>query len=434
MARILHLSAADQDGGAARAAYRIHAGLRRIGVDSRMLVGNKTGDDPTVAAASNSPIGKFFAFVRPAVDAFPVRVWYQPKRRPYFFADWVPDGLTGHPAFNDADLVQLHWVSAGFLKPETLLSLKRPIVWRLSDQWAFTGGCHYSGTCVRYEQQCGICPQLESSKEHDLSFRAWERKQKVYSQLDLTVVSPSNWLAGLARKSSLFGQVPVRVIHNGIDTEVFRPIEKSTARALLRLPQDRPLIAFGAVHAVDDARKGFRELQTALGLLAADLTTKSGGGKTTVGALPELLVFGSSRAPAGVTLPLPTHFLGRLHDDLTIALAYSAADVFVAPSLEENFSSTVLESVACGTPVAAFDLGGMPDLVQHQENGWLAAAVDPQDLARGIGWILEEPARRAALGQTARARALERFSLERQCGRYRELYNELLDPQRKAPK
>lgn len=420
---ILHLSAADQDGGAARAAYRIHAGLCRLGVDSRMLVGNKTGDDPTVSSAATSPIGKFFAFARPAIDAFAVRFWYQPKKRPYFFADWVPDGLAGNAAFASADLVQLHWVSAGFLRPETLATFQKPLVWRLSDQWAFTGGCHYSGSCQRYEQQCGSCPQLESSKDNDLSHRTWERKQKAYASLDLTVVSPSTWLADLARRSSLFKNVPVKVIHNGLDTNLFRPIEKATARALLRLPPDRPLIAFGAIHAVDDGRKGFRELQTALGILASEHKGKQ---------LPELLVFGSSRAPTGIDLPLPTHFLGKLNDDLTIALAYSAADLFVAPSLEENFSSTVLESVACGTPVVAFNLGGMPDLVQHQENGWLAAAIEPQDLARGMSWILEDSARRARLGATARERALERFSLEKQCGRYRDLYDELLDPQRRA--
>jgi len=428
---ILHLSVADQDGGAARAAYRIHAGLCRLGVDSRMLVGTKTSDDPTVIPVASTPAELFLSFARPAIEALPIRFWYRPKHRPYFFANWVPDGIAGHEAFSKADLLQLHWVSAGLLRPETLAAFHKPIVWRLSDQWAFTGGCHYSGTCTRYEQQCGSCPQLESAGGSDLSHRTWKRKQSSYSRLDLTVVSPSNWLADLARKSSLFGRFPIRVIHNGLDTDVFRPIDRTIARALLRLPQDRPLIAFGAVRAVDDPRKGFRELQAALGILAANVAR--GDDHVTMAAqpLPELLVFGASRAPASVELPLPTHFLGKIHDDLALALAYSAADVFVAPSLEENFSSTVLEAVACGVPVAAFRLGGMPDLVQHQENGWLAEPVDPGNLAFGITWILADEVRRRKLGEVARFRTLERFSLTRQCGHYIDLYNELLDSSRR---
>lgn len=432
-ASILHLSAADQDGGAARAAYRIHSGLCRLGIDSRMLVGSRTSDDSTVLAAASGAMGKFLSFVRPAIDALPIRFWYRPKNRPYFFANWFPDGLAGHACFKDPDIIQLHWVGAGFLRPETIATFHKPLVWRLSDQWAFTGGCHYSGTCTRYEHQCGSCPQLESTGERDLSHRSWARKQRSYRNLDLTVISPSNWLAGLARRSSLFANFPVRVIHNGLDTEVFRPIDKGLARTLLQLPQDRPLIAFGAIHAVDDGRKGFRELQEALKILA--VTAKAGHsdfGTSQAKPLPELLVFGASHAPATVELPLPTHFMGKLHDDLMLALTYSAADVFIAPSLEENFSSTVLESVACGTPVAAFRLGGMPDLVQHQENGWLATPVEPADLARGIAWIIEDHDRRHRLAETSRVRAVERFSLERQCRIYSELYNELLEPKRRV--
>lgn len=430
---ILHLSAADQNGGAARAAYRIHAGLCRLGVGSRMLVGCKTGDDPTVISAATSPTEKFLAFARPAIEALPIRLWYRPAVRPYFFANWVPDGLAGHAALKEADLVQLHWVGAGFLRPETIATLRKPLVWRLSDQWAFTGGCHYSGNCARYEKQCGSCPQLGSTNDRDLSHRSWERKRRSFERADLTVVTPSHWLADLARRSSLFSRFPVRVIHNGLDMDVFRPIDQRTARNLLRLPPDRPLIAFGAVHAVDDSRKGFRELVEALRILAAQ--QKSLCSATAAGParpLPELLVFGATRPPAGIELPLETHFMGKLQDDLMLALTYSAADVFVAPSLEENFSSTVLESVACGTPVAAFRLGGMPDLVQHQENGWLATPVAPDDLARGIAWIIETPDRRRRLAETARSRALERFSLERQCRIYSDLYNELLDPGRRA--
>ncbi len=415
--RIRHLSFSDLDGGAARAAYRLHTGMVQAGVDSHFLVRHKLSDDKTVIPLHTGIVSRFLSYHRAAIDRLPVRALYPRLQAPWFFPNWTFDLISRHPDVQAGQIVQLHWVSGGFLRPESLRTMQKPIVWRLSDFWPFSGGCHYPWDCRRFEESCGTCPQLGSLNERDLSTWVFNRKKAAYDHLDLTIVAPSTWIAEHARRSQLFRSHPVHVIHNGIDLDMFRPIPRSVAVEALGLDPTRKYVLFGAIHGTTDERKGFAFLFKALQQMKARFPED----------FIELLVFGSSRPADNRALPFPTRFLGVLKDDLSLKLAYNAADVFVAPSLEENFSSTVLEAVACGRPVVAFDTGGMPDLIEHQVNGILAPIRDSVALAEGITSILSFPQRAEELGAQARRRAEREFSLQGQTAKYVRLYESLLD-------
>ena len=282
--------------------------------------------------------------------------------------------------------------------------------------WSFTGGCHYNEDCDKYTANCGACPILGSTKEADLSRQIWQRKHKSWQDLNLTIVTPSRWLGDCAKASSLFGDRRVEVIPYGLDLKTYRPIDRATARNLLKLPQDKQLVLFLSLNATSDRRKGFQLLQPALQQLSQS------GWQDKL----ELMVVGASQPENPPELGFKAHYLGIMRDDLSLALAYSAADVFVAPSIQDNLPNTVLEAIACGTPCVAFKIGGMPDMVEHQANGYLASPFETEDLARGIGWVLEDGDRLQNLSTFAREKAEREFALEIQARRYQTLYQEIL--------
>ena len=379
-----------------------------------MLVQCKKSDDPTIIGPKTK-IGKGLALLRPELDSLPLIV-YRNRTSPIFSPQWVPESHRSSIDHLNPEIINLHWVCEGFLKIETIAKLKRPVVWTLHDLWAFTGGCHYPSECNRYIETCGCCPHLQSRKERDLSHRVWKRKGKTYRGIDLTVVTPSRWLAGCAKSSSLFGEFRTEVIPNGLDINRFSPVDKLQARDLLNLPPDKHLILFGAIHATGDTRKGFQYLAPALQKL------KESGWQDKM----EIVIFGSSSHETKDHPAFKTHFLGTLHDDISLSLAYAAADAFIAPSIQENLSNTVMESIACGTPCIAFNIGGMPDMIENRKNGYLAIPFDVEDLARGISWVIEDPERTFALGHRAREKAEQEFNLTLHAHRYITLFEDLL--------
>jgi glycosyltransferase involved in cell wall biosynthesis len=418
----LLLSIADGGGGAARAAYRLHQGLRRqLDVAPQMLVQSKLTNDSDVLGPSGK-IGKSLAFVRPTINALSLKQYPQCNSTTYS-TQWLPDGLAKQIRKLTPDIVNLHWICDGFLRIETLAQLHRPLIWTLHDMWSFTGGCHYNGECTGFLNQCGTCPQLGSTRQQDISTRVWLRKAKTFQSLDLTLIAPSQWLGQCARSSSLFHSRRIEVIPYGLDTELYKPIARSLARQILNLPQDQQLILFGAIQATSDRRKGFHLLQPALQRLKqlrnnADI---------------QIVVIGSSTPMQPIDLGFETHYLGTLKDDYSLALAYAAADVFVAPSVQDNLPNTVLEAIACGTPCVAFNIGGMPDLIEHEHNGYLAKPFEIEDFAQGINWILSDREIGQQLSEASRSKAEQEFTLDLQASRYRDLFHELLESSRKTP-
>ena len=413
--KVLMLNSSDTSGGAARAAFRLHRGLREIGIESGMLVQSKKSDDPSVIGPS-SEMAKMLAMLRPHLDFLPLRR-YPDRQRIIFSPSLVPDRLPARVAALNPDIVHLHWVCEGFMRLETLHRLNRPIVWTLHDSWAFTGGCHIPFDCTRYQERCGACPTLGSVDENDLSRKIWLRKRKAWQGLNLTVVTPSNWLAACARSSSLFRDLRVEVIPNGLDLERFKPSNKSVARSLLGLPQDKKLILFGGVNVDGDRNKGLHNLLPALRRLASQGWREKA----------ELLVFGTSRPADAADFGLPARYLGKLADEADISLLYAAADVFAAPSIQENLPNTVMEAAACGTPSVAFRIGGMPDLIEHKRNGYLAVPFDPEDLAQGIGWVLADGSRWQELSNWGRGKMEREFAMDQVARRYAGLYEDVLE-------
>lgn len=412
--RILHLSTSDNAGGAPRAALRLHHGLREAGVDSIMRVQQKNGDDEFVLGPANTG-DRLLALFRPTLDRLTLFA-YPGLKRHNFSPAMIPDNLATQVRRLEADVAHLHWIAGGFLRIESLSRFSMPLVWTLHDMWAFTGGCHYSGDCERYRESCGNCPNLGSGRINDASRRVWSRKRRAMESLNLTVVAPSRWLAECARGSSLFRERRVIVIPNGIDTHQYKPVDRRVARELLSLPVDRKLVMFGAVRGTIDPRKGFQHLAPALRLIAGSRSMKN----------VEVIIFGSSRPKNPPDLGFPAHYLGNLQDETSLSLAYAAADVYISPAVQENLSNTILEALACGRPCVAFNIGGMPDMIDHEQNGYLARPFQIEDLAEGISWVLGEEDRWQRLSREARRKAEEQFAIESIARRHAALYEEIL--------
>ncbi|MEH2284448.1 MAG: glycosyltransferase family 4 protein [Nostoc sp.] len=418
--KILHISTHDISGGAARAAYRLHTGLQDIGLQSQMLVQEKYSADKTVIA----PKIRLFQGIAKAkltIESLPLKLYRQKKSTP-FFTQWLPDRVISKVSQINPDIINLHWISGGFMQIETFPKLKRPLVWTLHDMWGFSGGCHVTGECDRYKVSCGACPQLNSGNEWDLSRWVWQRKVKAWKNLNLTLVSPSSWLAQCARSSSLFQNLRIEVIPHGLDIQKYRPINQHFAREALNLPQDKKLILFGAIEATSDRNKGFHLLQPALQELSKS------GWKDDL----EVVIFGASQPENPPDLCFKTHYLGHLHDAISLATVYSAADVMLVPSLQESFGQTASESFACGTPVVAFNSTGLKDIVDHQQNGYLAKPYEVEDFAKGITWVLENEQRLQKLSFYARDKAEQEFTLELQARRYSALFQEILMTAKKS--
>jgi len=408
--KVLQISGTDKIGGAGIAAYRLHEGLGQSGIDSQMLVLRKASSDPTVHRflprmsrwqrlqtryASQRHNRQLKANSRQADSAY-----WSLNNCSYPIADQIN-------AFN-ADVVHIHWVGDNYLPIQQLTKINAPIVWTLHDMWAFTGGCHYSGDCQTYQTGCGNCPQLIQPNPHDISRQVNQQKIQAWSDIPMTIVCPSQWLADCVRRSHVLGQKNIEIIPNGIDITHFKPIDKISARHALNLPQAKKLVLFGAFGGTEDPRKGFTYLRDALKYLpeSSDI---------------ELVVFGSDQ-PEQLDVNLPVHQIGRLQDNVSMTLLYSACDVFALPSLQDNLPNTLLESLACGTPCVAFDTGGISDLIQHQDNGYLAKFKDTQDLVHGIQWTLEQSLSAATIHQ----QTIGRYNLPHISQQYTQLYQSLI--------
>lgn len=410
--RILHLTA-HENTGAGRAASRLHQGLLKAGVDSVLLTTQKVS---TVSAVVEPRYRvRLLKDLQPIIVNSVIQKFWQPQQT-VFSINATPSFLLSQIKSLQPDVINLHWIGWDFLKIEDLKQLNIPLVWTLHDMWPFTGGCHYSEDCDRYRQSCGNCPLLSSHKESDVSRWVWQRKATAWRDLDLTIVSPSEWMADCARASTLFGRRPIKVIAHGLNTSIYKPIDRRVARQALNLPLSKPLILFGAVRATDDLRKGFHLLQPALSKL---LCLKQDGEI-------ELVIFGSAESRTFTELGYSTHALGQLRDDLSLALAYSAADVMVVPSIQESFGQTASEALACGVPVVAFRTTGLSDIIDHQEDGYLAEPFDIDDFACGMAWVLGNTKQHPAMNIAARQKAETKFTLELQAQRYQDLFQQCL--------
>ncbi len=323
----------------------------------------------------------------------------------YSLANYGTD-ITQHPAILAADAINLHWINQGFLSLRNiaqLAQLGKPIIWTLHDMWAFTGGCHYNRGCMGYQAQCGNCPCLARPAQHDLSHRIWQKKQRLFTK-NIKIATCSAWLAKEARQSGLLRDFEITAVPNPIDHTVFAPspaADITAMRARMGIAPESKLLLFVAMK-ISEERKGFGHLRAALEHLRA----------TRPSDRYEVLVLGNADPAALAQLPYPIHAAGMVTDVAILAQWYALADVFVIPSLEDNLPNTVMESLACGTPVVGFSTGGVPDMVQHGQSGLIVPQGDSIALGEAISEITSNTERLAAMGAAARAHVLTHYSFD----------------------
>ncbi len=418
--KILHISTYDLFGGAARAAYRIHRGLLSIGIDTKFLVQKKTSDDPSVIGPETR-LQKLHTRIRlkASMQLLKLQKTTNPSKRSF---NYFPSGIHKRINAMDADVVHLHWINDEMISVREIARINKPIVWTSHDMWAFSGTDHYEDLEIPGRYYCIYerSNRPSSYRRLDLDRWTWERKKKHWANTNYHMVAPSSWLADCISKSDLLKEQPVRVIHNCLDTDCYKPLDKELACSHFSLSANKKHVMFGALSGTTDKRKGFHLLQSALQQISVHETGKE----------LEIIVFGSDEPPDPPDLGLPTRYLGFMHDDDALALLYSAADVIIVPSTQESFGQNASESLACGTPVVAFGATGLLDIVDHKQNGYLAKPFDPEDLAQGIIWVLEDDTRRQTLGTNARNKAVEKFDITKVAKQYTDLYEHILSGNR----
>jgi glycosyltransferase involved in cell wall biosynthesis len=423
--KILLLNTDDFTGGAAIACRRLLKALRtHTDVEAQMLVQESKSGQEGVIQLNNSWFAKKKAFLRFVCERLYFLIYEKNKEVRFSFnpAKFGTD-ISDNQYVTDSDIIHLHWINFGFLSIDSLKKLaqtNKPIVWTLHDMWAFTGGCHHSRDCENYQKSCGNCEQfLKNPSSTDLSNQIWQEKMDVFSKANLTIITCSEWLGNRASKSSLFQNISVEAIPNPIDIEVFRPIDKAVARRKFNLDEDKKYILFAAMR-VDAVGKGFAYFQEALLVISNQLLVK-GNSNSDI----EILIFGQAQASDFEALPFKVNILGRLSDLETIAHAYSATSVFVIPSLEENLPNTIMESMACGTPVVGFEVGGIPEMIEHKQTGYLSKYKSSEDLAKGIYWTLFESDYQL-LVSNSRQKVVDNYSEKVVAEKYKKVYQSLI--------
>ncbi len=440
--KVLFLSTSDSGGGAALAAYRLHKELLKKQLNCQMLVAEKFTQDSSVLTLHPWLI----KILRPLVcrlDTLLMKIFQTPTNNTYGSVGWQGLPVIRKVKKINPDIIQLNWVCGGFLSISSIAklgALGNPVVWRLSDMWPFSSIEHYVGNSTLFK---------EGYFNFDLSGMVWRQKLKAWKKIqNLTIVAPSQWLAQCAKESVLFKDRPIHVIPTGVNINKFIPSSnKMDLRKELGLPQNKKLLLFGAIRPTSDARKGYFVLEKTLSILKEKLFFSNS----------ELVIFGDegdkgfqnmgfssivsdlrptlspthralslappARIPA-VHAPAnpPVHHFGKIDSEDLLIKIYTSCDAFVAPSLEENLANTVLEAMACGLPTVAFHIGGMPDMIEHKKNGYLARPFEPEDLANGIQFVLENQ----TLSFEAREKIETQFSMDSQAKQYIALYEKLL--------
>jgi glycosyltransferase involved in cell wall biosynthesis len=403
---ILHINQSDIAGGAAIAGYRLHQGLLAQNINSKLLVGRVTiKDNSSIAAIPRKPrldnrlrrltqpLGfNYINFV--GAFAIPQNIFYQ-----------------------EADIINLHNLHSGAFNYLALprITKHKPTVFTLHDMWSFTGHCAYSYNCDRWKIGCGKCPHLESypAVKRDNTAIEWKLKNWIYDRTNLTIVTLSSWLTEQV-KQSMLARFPIQQIPNGIDTQAYQPIESDKCRDILGIPQNKKVLLFAAQN-LQNYTKGGDLLVKALSCLPESLKQET-----------ILLTIGKDDGTIAATVGLEILNLGYINDDHQKSVAYSAADLFILPTRADNLPLVLQESMACGTPMISFKVGGVSDLVRPEITGYLAQPEDAQDLAKGIVKLLEDQSLREKMSQNCRAIAIKEYSLELQVKRYLNLYHQVL--------
>lgn len=399
--KILHVNSFDIRGGAARAVCRIHAALQKNNIKSNMLVAKKNSNDENI-----KKINIFF---------LAEKKWLTKKLQSlsgnisYSSFNFFNSGIHREINSSDADIVNLHWLGNELINISEIKKIKKPIVWTLHDMWAFCGAEHYADINNSGQYRSGY-----REKKISLNTIVWERKKKHWQDIIFNFVSPSYWLAECLQESLLFKKKEVQVIRNCLDIKKFLPVDVSSARKKINIHTERKIVLFGADGKDSNPLKGF-------GLLVDSFKHMHKN------KLQFVFFGGKDGRKSEIINGIDIINMGRIDNDDDLALLYSAADVFVVPSLIDNYPNTVLEAMSCGTPCVGFKVGGIPEMIDHEVNGYLVDPFDTKQLAEGLSWVLHDQERMRKLGDNARRK------IEKECNEtliaeeYKKLYESILN-------
>lgn len=417
--RVLIINTSERIGGAAIAANRLMDALRNNGIQAKMLVRDKQTNQILVIGLKKS-LWSIWKFVWERIVIWKANHF---KKHNLFAVDIANTGtdITTFPEFKQADIIHLHWINQGMLSLKNLQQIfasGKPIVWTMHDMWPCTGICHHARECNKYHQECNHCPYLyKGGGKKDLSYQTFRSKKELYRIAPITFVTCSQWLEDKAKQSALLCNHQVLNIPNPINTNLFKPRGKNEARAKCNLPVDKKLILFGSAK-ITDKRKGIDYFINSCKVLAEkypELTDTLG-----------ITVYGQGSEILKPLVPFQVYPLNYISNEKELVDIYNAVDLFVTPSLEENLPNTIMEAMACGVPCVGFNVGGIPEMIDHLHNGYVADYKSVEDFANGIHWTLSE-GEYQSLSEEARRKATSSYSENSIAKRYIEIYNKIIE-------
>lgn len=417
--RVLIVNTSENAGGAAVAAGRLVDALNNNGVKAKMMVRDKLTDSLTVASAG----GKLQNTWNFLWERWCIFCHLGFSRKNLFAVDIANAGIdiTKTREFKEADVIHLHWVNQGMLSLRgirKILDSGKPVVWTMHDMWPATAICHYPRSCSAFRNGgCHDCQYLPGGgSAHDLSYRVWKRKAALLRSRNVIFVTCSRWLRSAVSGSQLLNGKQIVSIPNAIDMREFMPKDKREARMRLSLPLDKRLVLFVSQR-ITEPRKGMEYMLQACGRLAEECPAA----KDSIG----VVILGGHSDEYEGRLPFDVYPIGYVSDPGKIVDVYNSADVFVLPSLEDNLPNTIMEAMACGVPCVGFNVGGIPEMIDHRKNGYVAAYKDAGDLASGMQWVLSE-ADYEELSHAAVRKVSVSYSQQSVALKYIEVYNQAL--------
>jgi len=411
--RVLHLNAG-ACGGAALGAVGLHESLLDLGVTSTFLYGNGPREC-TISSAERMIQSQILSAgiekVLPRFETGLVRILSGRRGLPFSL------GQVGNPLFQrrallqNSDIIHLHWVNGSMLSLRQIAAFNKPVVWTLRDEWPYTGGCHYTGECQKFEMECGQCPMLNSHRLYDLS--TFIQRQKTRLPEDIRYVGISDWITRRAKRSSLLRTATVTTILNSINPSFFESdgsTERGELRRRLQLPEKATILLAGALD-LDSPFKGYEILQHIKPDARRDL---------------HLLTFGSISDDLKDSISIPATHLGPVPQQMELKEVYRAADLFLAPSHQESFGKTLAEAAACGLPTVCYDVGGPAEIVIHEQTGFKAEPFNTDQVIAYCMQLVDDVGLRTRIGHDAR-RLSVRFKPARAAKEYLQLYREVLN-------
>lgn len=419
--KVLLLNTSERTGGAAIACNRLMEALNANGVEAKMLVRDKQTDNPYVVSVNTNSWKKSINLCRFLWERLVIFLHNGFSKQDLFKVSIANTGndICRHPLVQEADIIHLHWINQGFLSLEgidKLIRLGKPIVWTMHDQWLYTGLCHYINGCENYNHYCHHCPQINSKLGKDLSSLIFKKKKNIFqADKSITLVGCSNWIAESAKESAVLGTaISVTSIPNAINISQYQNYNSTDSfRKEFNLPKSKKLILFGACKATDK-RKGVDFMIAACKQLL----------NYSISSEVAVVVFGSKSEELSDLLDVPVINVGYINNSDQMVSLYNAVDLFLIPSLEDNLPNTIMEAMACGTPCVGFNTGGIPEMIDHKINGYVAGYKDAVDLANGIHWVLKE-SNYKQLSQNARKKVEECYSEDVVAKQYKDLYQKL---------